>query len=281
MKNEILLSTGSLPWMGIKRITQLVQELGYEGIEILPTRNIATTIQKKVKHHGIKKLRETIPELQFIKSIHQTWRLDIGKDKKYGIGFSQAMAYNLLRLAFFPNKKEATLCIKNILSVTQCPVIVHDITDEWTHDNQKQEFAHGIFYEIIGSKNPKDIQDWLTKKKHHIVIDTRDDQSLIWAKTNGFSHWKTFWTWLGITHIGGLQLTLIGKTGMNKIFQHQPSLAEDQLLWLQKQKWKGSVTVEVNPLSLFFATRGNIKKGLKEIRLFVHTTLREGKKWSS
>lgn len=44
--------------------------------------------------------------------------------------------------------------------------------------------------------------------------------------------------------------------------------------------WKGAIIVEINPLMLFFLTFGNIKKGLREIILFVRTTVDAGESWT-
>lgn len=267
-KNNILLSTGSVLWMSLKHVIPLAIETGFNGIEVVPTKII---INEKINPSS----------LGFIKGIHHNWRLDIGQDSKYGINKFTSLVFILIRFIFFPSVFKSRTFLQRLSKNINCPVTVHNISSLWTRDNNQSEFEGGILYEIMNIEvTPKTLKKWLSHPNHHIVVDTRDDQSLIWAKKYGFNTWQEFWKWIGLKKIKNLQLTLIGIKGIINILRHEKSLAEEQLLWLNKRKWVGNITVEVNPLILFFLLKGDIKKGFKIISQFAKQTLIEGKKWS-
>lgn len=267
-KNDILLSLGTLPWMGTKKAADFARKAGYDGLEFLPTRKSANE-------------KLTSFDLKFIKGIHQNWRLDIGLDKSYGIKFPISILFTILRFILFPKIEKSNEAIKLLSENLNLPIIVHNLSKKWTNDNDYKEFSGGILYEIIGTSiNPSELKIWTQKENHNIVLDSRNDQSLLWGKKYGFNTWQKLWKWLGIKKIKGYQLTFIGLQGLRKIFKHEKSLAEEQLLWLHKNKWQGHATVEVNPLILIVLCNGNIKKGFGIISQFVRQTLNEGKKWS-
>lgn len=267
-KNNILLSTGTVLWMTIKQAIPLAIETGFDGIEVVPTKII---INEKINPSN----------LGFIKGIHHNWRLDIGQDSKYGINKLTSLVFILIRFIFFPKIEESNRIIGSLSENLNLPVTVHNLSNKWTHDNQNKEFLGGILYEIMNtSTTPSELKTWMKKINHNIVIDSRDDQSLIWAKKNEFTTWQEFWKWIGIKKIKNLQLTLIGIKGIRNILRHEKSLAEEQLLWLNEQKWMGYVTVEINPLILLFLSKCDMKKGFKTIGQFVKQTLIDGKRWS-
>lgn len=279
-KNEIILSGGSIPWLGIKQALNYSIDTGYDGLEILPTRKVVNELEGLIKIYGEDKWLDHISNPDLIKSIHQNWRLDIGSDKEYKINFLWSLLYIILRFLLFPKNNRSKKIIRIISEKLHLPVTVHDISREWTCDDK--EFYGGIFYEIIGlqGKSPVEVKKWLTDKQHKIVVDTRDDQSLLWAKEYGFNGWRSFWEWIGLQNIGGIQLTLIGANGFKKILNHALSTVEEQFLWLHKQKWQGIITVEVNPLMLFIVNGGKMKQGLQTIAAFIRQTLGNGKSWS-
>lgn len=268
-KTEIILSSGSIPWLGVRQALNYSRAAGYDGLEILPTRIIVKEIEDAINLYGKDRWSKYFSNLRLIKSIHQSWRLDIGLDREYKINFIWSLFFNVLRIIFFPDPNKSKEIIGIVLKKLNVPVVVHDISKKWTHDDT--EFSGGIFYEIIGTKtrNPKEVKEWLTKKQHKIVVDTRDDQSLLWAKKNKFNDWRSFWKEMGVQNIGEVQVTLIGTTGLKKILIGEQSTIREQLLWLRTQKWKGVITVEVNPLTLFIVNKGKLKKGLQKIAAFV------------
>ncbi len=268
-KNDILLSLGSLPWMRIKQAVNFAKKTGYDGLEFLPTRK---SINEKIAFF----------DLQFIKSIHQNWRLDIGHDESYGINFLNALFFILIRLILFPTIKKSNEKISLLSRKLNIPLVAHGISEKWTYDGKKNEFFGGILYEIIGALiSPEELKNWMSKPYHNVVIDSRDDQSLMWAKKYGLNTWQAFWQWLNIKKIKNYQLTFIGIRGLKKIKRHENSLPEKQLLWLYKNRWRGYVTVEVNPLVVLFLFKGDMQKGFRTICKFVRKTLIEGKKWST
>lgn len=273
-KYKIYLSLGVIPWLGINNAITFAKECGFDGIELLPTRKIT----QELKNYSLYNIHPS----DNIESIHQSWRLDIGRDHDYGIDFLSSFFYTLLRFVFFPSTQTSKKIITTLSKKYNIPVTVHNISDEWTKDDNKNEFEGGINFEILEEKKitKKHLKKWLRDKKHSLVVDTRDDQSLRWATRSGFCSFEDFWTWIGIDKIKNVQLTLIGRNGIEKIVNHKETLAETELLWLSKMNWKGSVTIEVNPLMLFLITRKGIKTGLREIALFVHTILDENKEWS-
>lgn len=278
-KCKVILSSASIPWLGINQAIRYSIETGYDGLEILPTRRVVKDIENAIKLFGKDKWTKYFNNLDNIYGIHQNWRLDIGLDKEYKINFLWSRLYNFIRILLFPANYKSKRIIAIISKKLHIPVTVHDISKEWTYE--KKEFSGGILYEIIGIKRtPKEIKAWL-KEKHKIVVDTRDDQSLLWAQSYGFKNWQFFWKWIGLQNIGGVQLTLIGSNGLKKILNHSFSVAEEQLLWLYKQKWDGTVTVEINPLTLFIVTRGRAKQGLRTLVDFVKQTVNNGNNWSS
>lgn len=281
-KNEVILSGGSIPWFGIKQALNYTTDIGYDGLEIIPSRKVTKEIENALKVYGEERWSNCFSNSRLIKSIHQSWRLDIGLDKEYKIAYFWSWLFTILRLLLFPKTDKSQRIIRIISEKFHTPVTVHNMSEEWTHyDNN--EFSGGIHYEIIGVENraPREIKEWLSKKQHKIVVDMRDDQSLLWAKKYGFDNWRSFWEWIGIQNIAGIQLTLIGVRGLNKILNHAPSLAEEQLLWLHSQKWQGSIIVEVNPLILFFLSKGKMKQGLQIIANFIRQALDYGKNWSA
>lgn len=278
---KVILSSGSIPWLGLKEAFSYLLKTGYDGLEIVPTRKMTREIEDAVKFFGPDRWINHFTNINLIKGIHQNWRLDIGLDKEYRINLLLGIFFTIIRILLFPKPDKSRKIIKLVSEKLNLPVTVHDISNEWT--NCDNEFSGGIFLEMIGEKgrSPEEIKSWLVNRKHKIVVDTRDDQSLLWARNYGLSDWKTFWEWIGIGNIGGIQLTLIGIDGLDKILRHQLSSAEEQFLWLNKQKWNGVVTVEVNPLILLLTTRGKIKQGLQTIATFVRQTLGEGNSWSN
>jgi hypothetical protein len=269
---EILLSSGSLPWMNIIQIVNFANETNYTGIELLPTRIIP---------FGLKIINQQNSFKSKIKSIHQNWRLDTGHDKSYGIKFPMNIFFVLLRFIFFPKINRSTEDIKLLSDKLCIPVTVHDLSDKWTKDNDDKDFSGGISYEIIGSAvNPEKLKQWMKNSRHNVVIDSRDDQSLLWAEKYGFDSWQKFWRWLGIDKIESYQLTFIGYNGLQKIFRHHKSLPEEQLLWLKKNNWNGKVVVEINPLMILILCKGDLKRGFKTINQFVRQTLIENRRWS-
>lgn len=269
--HEVLLSTGTTPWLGLEGASNYAKEIKYDGLEVLPLRQIVREIKRSVR----------APGMEDIKGVHRSWVLDNALERKHGL---EPRTYDkVLRLLLFPSINDSREMVAVVSKARRAPVVVHDIAPEWTQDTQEQEFAGGVALEISShqTRSPEEIKKWLEEGKHNIVADTRDDQSIVWAGRYGLRDWQDFWHWLGLEKIKSVQLTLIGKKGMNDIFNHQETLAEQQFLWLNKQGWNGPVTVEVNPLTLFLGTRGKIGKGLQEIGYFVRTTLDKGKPWST
>lgn len=276
---RVILSGGCIPWLGIEESLSYCKKTGYDGLEVLPTRKVVSDIENAIRLFGKDRWTKYFNSLDNIYSIHQNWRLDIGLDKEYKINFLRSLFFTIIRVALFPKPDKSERIIEIISEKLNLPVTVHDIANRWTHGDS--EFSGGVFYEIIGLKrHPEEIKRWLMDKQHKVVLDTRDDQSYLWAKKYGFKNWRSFWEWLGLQKIGGFQLTLIGANGLKKILNHKLSIAEEQFLWLHKQKWQGIITVEVNPLTLIFVTRGRIKRGLRTIADFVKQTVSEGKNWS-
>lgn len=281
-KSKIILSGGSIPWFGIKQAIKYIIDVGYDGLEVIPSRIVTWEVENAIRVYGEDGWFNYFFNLRFIKSIHQSWRLDIGLDKEYRINYLWSLLFTILRILLFPKTDKSQRIIRIISEKFHIPITVHDISEKWTHDDNK-EFSGGILYEIIGfgNRTTQEIKKWLSKRQHKIVVDTRDDQSILWAKKYGFRDWRSFWEWIGIQNIEGIQLTLIGVRGLNKILNHAPSLAEEQLLWLHSQKWQGSIIVEVNPLILFFLSKGRTKQGLQIIANFIRQTLDYGKSWSA
>lgn len=278
---RIILSSGSILWLDTKKAIKYSKDSGYDGLEILPTRKVVRNIEDAIKLYGEDEWINFFSDLDYIKGIHQNWRLDIGLDKDYKINFLWSMFFTVIRLIFFPNVNKSKKIVGMLSKKLNLPVVTHDTSRKWTYDNN--EFSGGIFLELLNIKkeNPEEIKRWLTNKQHKIVVDTRDDQSLLWAKNHRLKDWKSFWMQIGLENIGGVQLTLIGKEGLQKILMHKMSMAEEQFLWLNQQKWGGIVTVEVNPLMLIVFNKGKIKQGLQTIADFIRKTLGEGKKWSN
>lgn len=267
-KNNIILSTGTVPWMGFKHVINFAKEIGFDGLEIVPTRTI---INEKTD----------LINLEFIKGIHQNWRLDIGQDNKYGINIFTSLIFILIRLIFFPSVFKSRTYLQYLSKTINCPVTVHNISSQWTKGNNQKEFKGGVLYEIMNTSiTPKTLREWLNHPNHYIVADTRDDQSLLWAKKYEYKDWKQLWTWIGIEKIKVIQLTLIGTSAIKKILTHKKTLAEEQLLWMNEQKWNGNVTVEVNPISILLSNKFRLKEGLRTITLFIRQTLMHAKKWS-
>lgn len=280
-KNEILLSAGSIIWLGLKNCITYAKNVGYDGLEIVPSRMIVSEIKNIIKNPDKYSLSKHLNNINFIKSIHQSWRLDIGLDKFYNIKLPTSMLFTTSRLILFPKIKESSEAIKYLSDNLYLPMTVHDLSEKWTKDNLNKELSKEILYEILDkSMSPNKLKNWMKKANHNVVIDSRDDQSLMWAKRYGFKTWKIFWKWLDIEKIKSYQLTLIGMKGLSRIMRHQKSLPEEQLLWLFNKKWRGNIVVEVNPLIIFFLFKGNMKRGLKLINEFARQTLIEGKNWS-
>lgn len=266
--HAIYLSLGVIPWLGMKEVLQFAKECGFDGIDILPTRIVTKELEDQFDY--------SMDQFRGVATAHQSWRLDRGQDKKYGIDFMTGIFYSMLRYVFFPSLEKSGKTLTQISNRCNLPVTVHNISHPWVNDEYGNEFSGGINLEILDAKTitKSQLKNWLKAKNHAMVVDTRDDQSLRWATSHGFKNYKDFWTWIGLTKIHSVQLTLIGAKGMREIFDHEESLAQKELAWLYQMKWKGSVIVEVNPFTLLLQSRGNIKKGLKEIVLFIKTTLR-------
>lgn len=279
-KIEIILSGGSILWLNINESLSYALNSGYDGLEILPTRSVTKEIEDAIKIYGKNRWFTAFRNPDLIKGVHQSWRLDIGLDKEYKINFLWGLFFTAIRIIFFPSIDKSKKIIELVSEKLHLPVTVHGISNDWTHvDN---EFSGGIFFEVMNPKrtNPAEIKKWLMQKQHKIVLDTRDDQSLFWAKNYRFENWKSLWEWIGLQNIGGIQLTLIGKNGLSNILNHKVSLAEEQFLWLYAKGWQGTITVEVNPLILFIVSRGRLRKGFKTIADFVRQTAANGKRWS-
>lgn len=272
---KILLSGGSFPWFGILKNLKFIKKIGYDGLELLPTRRVVWKVNGIVKKHDIKDLQKNIGDLNYIKAVHQNWRLDNKKDNQYGISFFPSLIFRVIRYVFFPQIKDSNRIINFFVSKINVPITVHDLSCEWVRNPKNK-----IHLEIFNSNMKKEeLKTWLKFENHSIAIDTRDDQSLLWAKNNGFKDWKEFWNWIGLENIENIQLTLIGTRGLKNIFDHKNSIAEEQFIWLNGNNWKGSVVIEVNPISLLL-NKVTFKKGLKIIKQFVETTLDKGQKWS-
>ena len=91
-RHKIFLSQGTVLWMGIKNSIKLAKDCGFDGIEILPTRAVASE-QNEIKD---------LIKLHSVESAHQSWRLDIGLDKKFGIDLISSFFFVILRYIFFP-----------------------------------------------------------------------------------------------------------------------------------------------------------------------------------
>jgi len=281
-KNNILLSTGTILWMNVKQAIFLAKETGFDGIELVPSRQIIKGIKHILNQTHLGREKTHISYFKHIKGVHHSWRLDIGHDLEYGLPFLLIPFFTIIRFFFFPKVKESRAYISTLSKTLNMPVTVHKISPTWVLNDNGKEFEGGVLYELIGnySKSKESLKSWLEDNKHNIVVDTRDDQSVIWGRRHGFYDWKELWQWIGLSKIKNIQLTLIGKKGLTSIFNRSHSLAEEQLLWLHEHKWKGTVTAEANPLAIFLLCRGNIKNGLTEIASFIRKTLIEGKKWS-
>ena len=263
-KYKIILSGGTVPWMNLKQTLKLVGEVGYDGLEILPTRRVISDFKNLVELNPLA-----------VQSVHQSWRLDNPLDKEYGISFLKSLLFKGIGYIFFPSIGKSNNVMNLLISKKKLPLVVHDVSPRWT-GNSENEIQLEIFKNII-KKNK--FKDWLKIDNHAVVIDTRDDQSLEWAKNNGFKKWKEFWKWIGLEKIKSVQLTFIGTGGIKKVLKHKYILAQDQLIFLHQNKWIGSVVIEVNPISLLL-NGTSIKKGLKIIKQFVETTLGKGQEWS-
>lgn len=265
MQNKIYLSSGSFPWLGITEVAKIAKTCGFNGIELLPTRAMNNTV------------------VQNTKTAHQSWRLDIGHDTSYGIPFITSILYTLIRYTFFPDIKTSQKLLTDLSRTYHIPITVHHLSKKWTHGSDNKEFSGGLHLEILDDKSitKKKLKTWLQNSKHGIVADTRDDQSLRWARYNRFLNFKDFWTWIGLKKIKAVQLSLIGKNGMRNILSHKETLAEKELLWLHTKKWHGPIVVEINPLFLFFYSRGNSIRSLRIIVSFIKTSLHIGRRWSS
>lgn len=263
-KYKIILSGGTVLWMAFKESSKFVKEIGYDGLEILPTRRIISNIKSF-----------DLQDYSFIESTHQNWRLDNSSDKEYGISFLKSLLFKGIRYIFFPPIEKSNHAIDLLISKKKIPIVVHDVSGVWIR-NSKNEIQLEIFKGTI--KKDK-LKDWLRVKNHAVVLDTRNDQSLIWARNNGFKDWREFWEWVGLEKIKSVQLTFIGIGGIRKILKHEYILAQDQLIFLHKNNWNGSVVIEANPISLLL-NGVSIKKGLRVIKQFVETTLGKGQKWS-
>lgn len=269
-KHEVLLSTGTVPFLGLERGSNYAQKIEYDGLEVLPLRHVVREIKRSIRTPGV----------ESVKSIHRSWVLDSNLEREHGL--EPRTYHKVLRLILFPSTNESREMVGLLSKVCEAPVVIHDISPKWTRDAQGQEFTGGLLLELSShqTRSLEEIKTWLEEINHNMVVDTRDDQSVFWATKQGFENWQKYWPWLGLEKIRSVQLTLMGKRGMNEIFNHRETLAEQQLLWLNKQGWNGPVTIEVNPLTLFIGTRGKIGKGLQEIGFFVRKTLDEGKFWS-
>lgn len=280
-KVEILLSGGSILWSGLNSQIKYVKDIGYDGLEIVLSKFVTKDLKDIIEKFD-NDIQSGVKALSPIKSIHQNWRLDMGLDKSYGIKFPMKLFFTILRIMLFPKIKESNDIIKFLSEKFMIPITVHNLSNRWTCDNANKEFPGGIQYEIIGDNQKlPDLKKWLRFNNHNLVLDTRDDQSLTYAKKYKFNTWKEFWKWIGLRKIKSLQLTFIGIHGLTKIMKHQKSLPEEQFLWLNRKNWTGHIVVEVNPLILFFLSKGDMKKGFRIIGQFVRQTLIEGKKWSA
>ena len=272
-RSKIFLSSGIFPWFTLSKITNFAKENSFDGIELLPTRQIIKNFENDYQTNPL--------VFKSIKGIHHNWRLDIGQDKKYGINMLNSLVFMLIRLTFFPSVSKSRTFLQYLSKTIDCPEKIHNISSKWTKDNNKKGFKGGVSCEIMDiTITPQALKEWLTHANHFIVVDTRDDQSSLWAKKYGFKDWKQFWMWIGLQKIKSIQLTLIGTSTIKKILDHKKTLAEEQLIWMNKNKWEGNVTVEVNPISILLSNKFKLKEGLSEISFFTRQTLIHGKKWS-
>lgn len=271
---KIYLSSGTFPWRGITKIIRFAKKCGFDGIELLPTQKMTSELGKNLSQYK--------NELQYVASLHQSWRLDLGHDHKYNINALVSAFFTLLRYIFFPTIADSTKLLTKISRLYGIPVTVHNISEKWVLDSSFREFSGGINLEIIDRNEiaKYELKKWLKNDRHSLVIDTRDDQSLRWARHNGFRNYSDFWKWVGLKKINSIQLSLIGMSGIRNILHRKLTLAEKELMWLHSMKWQGLVVVEVNPILLFFLNSGNVSLGLQTIVRFVKTTLYEGKRWS-
>jgi hypothetical protein len=276
---EILLSAGTLPLFGLERASNYAQGVEFDGLEVLPLRQIVRQVKKAIRKYG-SDWPNYLPGLTNTQSLHQSWRLDSMLESEHDL--NPSIKNRSIRLLFFPGIDDSREVMAILSENRQAPVVIHDISSAWTKDSHGQDFAGGLLLEISShqTRKPEEIRNWLEENNHYMVVDTRDDQSIVWANKHEFKSWQEYWFWLGLEKIRSVQLTLIGPEGMNKIINHQETLAEQQLLWLNRQNWQGPITVEINPLNLLTATRGRFGRGLLEISAFVRRTLNEGKTWS-
>ena len=72
-KYKIILSGGTVPWMNLKQTLKLVGEVGYDGLEILPTRRVISDFKNLVELNPLA-----------VQSVHQSWRraLPYGSQRK-------------------------------------------------------------------------------------------------------------------------------------------------------------------------------------------------------
>lgn len=276
--NDVLLSGGTVPWMGIKEATSLAKKTGFTGIEVLPVRKVVREVNNEPRDDFREKTGR-IEQLRSVKSLHHSWRLDEQRIPKLNL---ETILFGIARPLFFPKIDKSERVLSFLSRTLNIPVVIHDFSPNWTRDDKGKEFDGGLLMEIPGNNAPAPavIQKWMKNNNHNFVVDTRDDQSLEWAKKYGFSCWEELWIWIGLRKIKNVQLTLIGWRGIYRILSHKPTLAEEQFIWLNSHVWKGSVTVEANPIMLFLLNKGRLKGALKKVSRFVRTTLVNGKKWS-
>ena len=105
IKYKIILSGGSMPWMNLKQSLKLVEEIGYGGVGILPTRRVAFDIKNSVELN-----------LLAVHSIHQSWRLDNSLNKKYGISFLNSLLLKGIGYIFFPSIGKSNSVINLLIS---------------------------------------------------------------------------------------------------------------------------------------------------------------------
>ncbi|MBN1263784.1 MAG: hypothetical protein JW991_05545 [Candidatus Pacebacteria bacterium] len=280
MNHEIRLSTGSFPGGNLEQAAAYIKKIDYDGLELVPLKPITRQIKEAIAAHG-QDWADYLPGLERVRSVHHSWKLDNDLERSHGV--KPSPLNHILRMILFPPIHDSSEAVAAIAQARHVPVIIHDISSQWTQDIGGQEFTGGLGLEISShlTRSVDEVQAWLERKQHHLVADTRDDQAIVWAqKKSCVADWQKLWNFFGLEKIRNIQLTLIGKQGMRKILAGQETLAEKQFLWLHHQNWQGSITVEVNPLTLYTTTRGYLASGLNIFSQFIHTTLDQGQNWS-
>lgn len=144
LKHAICLSGGAIPWLGIRNIIKFAKECGFDGIELLPTRIVTKEFSNNCNL--------PIKDVSNIKSLHQNWRLDIGRDKKYRINFMASIFYTVLRYIFFPKPKDSQKILTLIANKLRVTTTIHEISDEWINNNEKKSIREELILKLLEIK---------------------------------------------------------------------------------------------------------------------------------